>query len=239
MPLSAEPVGRAAAAFVERERGVDRVPMIFHHPARAILAARFLVGIHHQLDAAPERNAVALEREHRHQRHDSVRLVVDRAARPHVTVCLIGVERMMRPVGGDGRHHVGVRHQHQRFHAGGSGDTRDEADHAGLALESFGGDAFLVENRFEIRDCGFGVARRIGGVEAQIGAEVAERFGIDLVPIDLRRSLLGERRRREGGQRNRRAQKSQHGLQSMHHSLVINVGISGNRSWRAGRRRRF
>ena len=187
--LKSEPVGRAFATLVKRERGIDRVPMIFHHPGRAVLAAGFLVGIHHHLDAAPQRDVVALQREHRHQRHDPVRLVVDRAARPHVTVRNVGAERLMRPVGSHSRHDVRMRHQQQRFHARGSGDSRDERHHPGLALEGFGRDSLFVENRFEIRDRGGGVARRIGRVEAQISAEVIERFGIDLVPINLRRSL--------------------------------------------------
>ena len=201
--LDSQPVGRAFTALVECERWIDRVPMIVHHPRRAVVAARFLVRIHHHLDAAPQRDVIALEREHRHQRHDPVRLVVDRAARPHVAVLEIGVERMMRPVGGDRRHNVGVRHQQQRLHARGPGDSRDERHHPGLALESFGGDPLLVENRLEIRNRGRGVARRIGGVEAEISAVIVERFGINLVPIDLRRTLR-ERRTRQYQRRDRR-----------------------------------
>jgi hypothetical protein len=96
---------------------------------------------------------------------------------------------MMRPVGSHSGHHVGVRHQQQRLDPVGSRNARDESDHAGLALESFGGDSLLVENRFEIRDRSRGVAGRIGRVETKVGAEIVERFGIDLVPVDLRRSL--------------------------------------------------
>ena len=58
--LQPEPVGRALAAFVERERRIDRVPMILHHPARAVLAAGLLVGVHHHLDAAPQLDVLRL-----------------------------------------------------------------------------------------------------------------------------------------------------------------------------------
>src|SRR5580704_10562307 len=108
----------------------------------------------------------------------------------------------MRPVGSHSGHDVSVRHQQQRFHARGSRDSRDQRHHSGLALEGLGGDSLFVENRFEIRHRGCSVARWIGGVEAQVSAEVIEGLGIDLVPINLRRGL-SESWTRECEQRDR------------------------------------
>src|SRR5271166_5847682 len=81
--LEAEPVRTARTTFVDGESRGDRVPMVRHHPLRALFPADFLLGIDHHFETASQRQVLSLECQHRHQRHYSMRLVVDRAARPY------------------------------------------------------------------------------------------------------------------------------------------------------------
>ena len=86
---------REAARFAERELGAHELGMVVDEPARAVVAARLLVGDAGEDDVALERQALALEARDDERGHHRHVLHVDGAAAPQVAVVDLAAERRM------------------------------------------------------------------------------------------------------------------------------------------------
>src|SRR6185436_12689374 len=102
----------AAAAFVERERGVDQVAMILHQETHAVeVVWRLLAAGERELDTALRPETLALEANHRVGEYRRHGLVVRGTARVEEAVFLDQLEGIAHPVGAIGFDHVDVREQ--------------------------------------------------------------------------------------------------------------------------------
>ena len=117
----------AAAAFVDRELGVDQILVVLHQPVDAVEGAAFLVGRERQNQIAIGREAFLLQANQVGDELRRHRLVVARAAAVEEAVLLEERERIERPVLALGLDDVEMREQQQRLAArAGAARARDQ-----------------------------------------------------------------------------------------------------------------
>src|SRR5687768_18528461 len=102
--------------------------------------AQLLIGIRDEDDVAGERNAAALERDHRHEMCDALALHVECASTIQESILDHATVRRNRPVALDGRRYVDVMNQRECFLAAGSLESRVEVEPAGAQQAGGGGE---------------------------------------------------------------------------------------------------
>ena len=130
--------GDAVAADLADRLGdaLEDLGVLGDHEVRALGAAGLLVREEHDDQVAGRSGTCAGQVAHRREHHRVHVLHVDRAAAPHAAVTLLPRERVDRPVGGVGRHHVEVPvHAERTALAVGTRDAHGDADPPRVALE--------------------------------------------------------------------------------------------------------
>jgi hypothetical protein len=189
----------AAAALVQQvaDAGED-VRMVLDQPAGAVGAAGLLVGGGDEQHVAPQGFAGGVQGQEGLQVGDADALHVERPAAPDVTVADLAGKRRHLPVAGVGGHHVDVVQQHQGRLAAAL-EARPKVAAPGRRLSGAVGNARGLEDGGQVRHpVGF-VARRVGGVDAQV---IGKPFGC----------LLGEVGGRGGAGQQQSQQQSQRQL---------------------------
>ena len=134
------------AALGQQVVAADRVGVLVGDPARAVGAARLLVGDREveQVALGPEAAPHERAEDDRHRRREVEH--VDRAAAPHLAVDQLAAERVVPPAGGVDGHDVGVAHQAQRRRIGiGAGNAGDERGAARRRLPPLDVDAVALD----------------------------------------------------------------------------------------------
>ena len=122
-------------------------------------------------DVACQGSARPFECDHGHQLSDAVALHVDCAAAPDVTVLDHSRKRLNRPRCRIHRHYIDVMHERDRLLAAVTAQARVEVRAVRSELgrvQYLRFDPFAIENRLQEPGAENFVARRVGGVDAQV-----------------------------------------------------------------------
>jgi hypothetical protein len=138
----------------------------------------FLAGFGHEDHIAIQLDVLALQQEHDHEARGHDLLVVHRAPGIDETVLADRAKGVHRPLGTLRDDHVGMSEDGDGPGGAVALDARDQVGAGGIERQQLHRNAFALQHVREIFG-GFGfVARRIGGVDAEKGGEVAEGFGV-------------------------------------------------------------
>ena len=212
-----------AAAFVERELGVDQIAMVLQQPPDADLVTveDFLVGLKRQDDIAVGLVALLLVADHvgdEGRRHE---FVVAGTASVVIAVFLDQLERIDRPVLAICRHHVDMGKQEDRLARAGTAQP-----HHKVALARRG----LQHLHVTIRKAGRTKARRhcfgrLGGVAGRGHRVDLDEFLVDVVgELLLRGQSLGNsgtRDQRRGKRRRKQHRTKPPNCGSTHLALLL------------------
>jgi hypothetical protein len=204
---------RAAAALVHRVRRVDQRAVLRQQELDAVRVAPLLVGRQREDQVAVGRPPLALVAQQVGDEHRRHRLVVGGAAAQEVAVLLVQHERVARPVGAVGRHHVEVRQQQDRLRRGASRAAAAAVAHDQVALGRLAGRHQQLH--VARREAGRAEATRHRLRGARRGAHRVDGVDLDQLLVHRARELLvrgaggggrlrGERRgeeEQEGGER--------------------------------------
>ena len=186
-PLHPEQLRRAAAALVDDVLRRQRLGVIRFEPLDAARPPRLLVRHRQEHDVARQRQARALQQQHRDQLGHAQPLHVERAAPPDLAVADDARERLLVPVLALHGHHVGVIEQHQRLLAAVAAQDGAQRDAVVARVERLAGDALAFEDGPEEVARQPLPPRRVGRVDAQVVLQDAQRLLEGGVPIDRRR----------------------------------------------------
>jgi hypothetical protein len=153
---------------------------------RALLAAVLLVAQDEQEQRGGRIGFV--RRDERGDAHRDAALHVECAAAPDVPVDELARERRMRPALAGRGHDVDVAVQDQGRSTVRAGVPGNEVGATRRSLVALALDAVGPEQRLDVRDAGFLVARRVGGVEADQLSRELDRVDHSCASASSRRS---------------------------------------------------